>query len=67
MEKVLTMYHQIIKKTTYSLVEENLPEISFVPSNQKNKLEKLTTKLTQAEAVKLYEEELHSMESCYPN
>ena len=46
------------KKQLKEIVEENLPEICFVPSNQKNKPEKLTTKLTQAEAVKLYEEEL---------
>ena len=38
------------KKQLKELVEENLPEICFVPSNQKNKPEKLTTKLTQAEA-----------------
>ena len=35
------------KKQLKELVEENLPEICFVPSNQKNKPEKLTTKLTQ--------------------
>ena len=38
------------KKQLKELVEENLPEICFVPSNQKNKPEKLTTKLTQAGA-----------------
>ena len=43
---------------TRIVLEENLPEICFVQSNQKNKPEKLTTKLTQAEEVKLYEEEL---------
>ena len=37
---------------------EKLPEICFVPSNQENKPEKLTTKLTQTKAVKLHEEEL---------
>ena len=46
------------KKQLKELVEENLPKICFVPSNQKNEPEKLTTKLTQAEAVKLYEKEL---------
>ena len=46
------------KKQLKELVEENLPEICFVPSNQKNKPEKLTTKLTQAETAKLYEEEV---------
>ena len=46
------------KKQLKELVEENLPEICFVPSNQENKPEKFTTKLTQAEAAKLYEEEL---------
>ena len=57
MEKILTIYHQIIKKPLKEHVEK-LPEICFLPSNQENKPEKLTTKLTQAEAVKLYEEEL---------
>ena len=57
MEKILTIYHQITKKPLKEHVEK-LPEICFVPSNQENKLEKLTTKLTQAEAIKLYEEEL---------
>ena len=37
---------------------EKLSEICFVPSNQENKPEKLTTKLTQTKAVKLHEEEL---------
>ena len=46
------------KKQLKELVEENLPKICFAPSNQRNKPEKLTTKLTQVEAVKLYEEEL---------
>ena len=46
------------KKQLKELVEENLPKICFVPSNQKNGPEKLTTKLTQAETVKLYEKEL---------
>ena len=46
------------KKQLKELVEENFPEICFVPSNQENKPEKFTTKLTQAEASKLYEEEL---------
>ena len=46
------------KKQLKELVEENFPLISFVPSNQKNKPEKLTIKLMQTEAVKLYEEEL---------
>ena len=46
------------KKQLKELVEENLPKICSVPSNQKNEPEKLTTKLTQAEAVKLYEKEL---------
>ena len=46
------------KKQLKELVEENLPEICFVPSNQENKPEKFTTKLTQAEAAKLYKEEL---------
>ena len=46
------------KKQLKELVEENLPKICFVPSNQKNEPENLTTKLTQAEAVKLYETEL---------
>ena len=46
------------KKQLQEVVEENLPEICFVPSNQRSKPEKLTTKLTQADAVKLYEEEL---------
>ena len=46
------------KKQLKELVEENLPEICFVLSSQKNKPEKLTTQLTQAEVVKLYEEEL---------
>ena len=46
------------KKQLKELVEENLPEICFVPSSQRNKPQKLTTKLTQAEAVKLYEEEV---------
>ena len=57
MEKILTIYHQIIKQIK-GLVEENLLEICFIPSNQKNKPEKLTTKLTQAETAKLYEEEV---------
>ena len=57
MEKILTIYHQIIKQVK-GLIEENLLEICFIPSNQKNKPEKLTTKLTQAETAKLYEEEV---------
>ena len=55
MEKLLTIYH---KKQLKELVEENLPKICFVPNNQKNKPGKLTIKLMQAEAVKLYEEDL---------
>ena len=46
------------KKQLKELVEENFPLICFVPNNQKNKAEKLTTKLMQTEAVKLYEEEI---------
>ena len=46
------------KKQLKELVEENLPEICFVLSSQKNEPEKLTTQLTQAQVVKLYEEEL---------
>ena len=57
MEKILTISSNY-KKQLKELIEENLSEICFVPSNQRNKPEKLTTKLTQAEAVKLYEEEL---------
>ena len=46
------------KKQLKELVEENLPEICFVLGSQKNEPEKLTTQLTQAQVVKLYEEEL---------
>ena len=40
------------------LIKESLPESLFVKSNLRNKLEELTTSITQSEAMKLFEEKV---------
>lgn len=40
------------------LIKESLPESLFVKSNLRNKLEELTTSITQSEAMKLFQEKV---------
>ena len=40
------------------LIKQSLPEILFAKSNLRNKLEELTTSITQSEAMKLFEEKV---------
>ena len=44
------------KKYIKDLIQDNIPEIVFAKSNQKNKPDKLMTNLTHAEAINIYTE-----------